>query len=85
MKDIQARSSLKISRTQQAQARPLQQSALCQATGQASKVPSVSESEVRELFRQGDSKDVQFALDTGFIEGIIEAVIPKDALHVNLK
>lgn len=44
----------------------------------------LSESEVRELFHQGESKDVQFAMDNGFIQEIKEAVIPKDALHITV-
>ena len=39
----------------------------------------LSESEVRELFLQGESKDLQFAIDKGVIQEIREPAIPKDA------
>lgn len=43
---------------------------------------NLTEQEVRELFRQGQSKDPQFALDKGFIHEIREVTIPEGApLH----
>jgi ATP-dependent protease ClpP protease subunit len=46
----------------------------------------MNEAEIRELFRQGESKDLRFAVDKGVIHDIRPAAIPKDAplITVNL-
>lgn len=46
----------------------------------------MSEAEVKELFRQGESKDLKFAIDNGVIDEIREPSVPKDAplVTVNL-
>lgn len=46
----------------------------------------MSEDEIKELFRQGESKDLKFAIDKGVISEIREPSIPKDAplVTVNL-
>ncbi len=46
----------------------------------------MSEAEIRELFRQGESKDLQFAVDRGVIHEIRAATIPENAplITVNL-
>jgi len=46
----------------------------------------LTESEIRELFLQGESKDLQFAIDKGIIHEVREPVVPKDAplITVNL-
>jgi len=46
----------------------------------------LTEKEVRELFHQGESKNVSFAKEKGIINEILEPVIPKDApfITVNL-
>jgi ATP-dependent protease ClpP protease subunit len=46
----------------------------------------MSEAEIRELFRQGESKDLKFAVDKGIIDEVRDPVIPKDAplITVNL-
>lgn len=46
----------------------------------------LTEPEIRELFLQGESKDLQFAIDKGIIHEIREPAIPKDAplITVNL-
>jgi ATP-dependent protease ClpP protease subunit len=47
---------------------------------------NLTEAEIRELFLQGESKDLQFVIDKGIIHEIREPVIPKDAplITVNL-
>jgi ATP-dependent protease ClpP protease subunit len=46
----------------------------------------MTETEIRDLFRQGETKDLQFAVDKGVIDEIRAATIPKDApiITVNL-
>jgi ATP-dependent protease ClpP protease subunit len=46
----------------------------------------MSETEIRELFREGESKDLQFAIEKGIIDEIRDPVVPKDAplITVNL-
>lgn len=46
----------------------------------------LTDSEIRELFKQGESKDPTVALDKGIIQEIKNASMPKDAefLSVNL-
>ncbi len=46
----------------------------------------MTEPEIRELFRQGESKDLQFAVDKGIIAEVRDPAIPKDAplITVNL-
>jgi ATP-dependent protease ClpP protease subunit len=46
----------------------------------------MTEADIRELFRQGESKDLQFAIDKGIIAEVRDAAIPKDAplITVNL-
>jgi phage shock protein A len=46
----------------------------------------MSEAEIRELFRQGESKDLQFAIDKGIISEVRDPAVPKDAplITVNL-
>jgi ATP-dependent Clp protease, protease subunit len=46
----------------------------------------MTEAEIRELFRQGESKDLQFAIEKGIIHEVRAAAIPKDAplITVNL-
>jgi len=46
----------------------------------------MSEAEIKELFRQGESKDLKFAVDRGIIAEIRDPSIPKDAplITVNL-
>lgn len=46
----------------------------------------MTEVEIRELFRQGESKDLQFAIDKGIISEVRDPAIPKDAplITVNL-
>jgi len=46
----------------------------------------MTESEIRELFRQGESKDLQFAVDKGIIDEVRDPIVPKDAplITVNL-
>lgn len=47
----------------------------------------MSEAEIRELFRQGESKDLQFAIEKGIIDEVRDPSIPKDApfITVNFK
>lgn len=47
----------------------------------------MTEVEIRELFRQGESKDLQFAIDKGIIDEVKDPVLPKDApfITVNFK
>jgi len=47
---------------------------------------AMTEAEIRDLFRQGESKDLQFAVDKGVIHEIRDPAIPKDApiITVNL-
>lgn len=46
----------------------------------------MSEAEIKELFREGESKDLKFAIDKGVISEIREPAVPKDAplVTVNL-
>jgi ATP-dependent Clp protease protease subunit len=46
----------------------------------------LSEAEIRQLFHQGESKDLTFAIDRGIIHEVKDAGIPKDApfMTVNL-
>jgi ATP-dependent Clp protease, protease subunit len=46
----------------------------------------MTEPEIRELFRQGESKDLQFAVEKGIIHEIRDPLVPKDAplVTVNL-
>jgi len=46
----------------------------------------MTEADIRELFRQGESKDLTFAINKGVIHEIKDPVIPKDAplITVNL-
>lgn len=44
----------------------------------------MTEAAIQELFRQGECKDLQFALANGIIDEIIDPVIPKDAPLVTL-
>ena len=39
----------------------------------------LTESEIRELFLQGESKDLKFAVDKGIIQDIRDPAVPKDA------
>lgn len=39
--------------------------------------------EIRELFHQGESKDLAFALEKGIIQEIRDAAIPKDAIVIS--
>ena len=45
---------------------------------------SLLEKEVRELFHQGESKDLTFAKDKGIIHEVREPVIPKDAPFITM-
>ena len=46
----------------------------------------LTEAEIRDLFLQGESKDLQFAIDKGVIHDIKDPAVPKDAplITVNL-
>lgn len=46
----------------------------------------MSETEVKELFRQGESKDLKFAIEKGVISEVKDPAVPKDAplVTVNL-
>jgi ATP-dependent protease ClpP protease subunit len=45
---------------------------------------NLTEKEVRELFHQGESKDLDFAKDKGVIHEIREPAIPKDAPFITM-
>ena len=47
---------------------------------------TMSEAEVKELFRQGEAKDLKFAIDKGVISEVKDPSVPKDAplITVNL-
>jgi hypothetical protein len=46
----------------------------------------MSEAEIRELFRQGEAKDLAFAIEKGVIHEVKDPAVPKDAplITVNL-
>jgi ATP-dependent protease ClpP protease subunit len=46
----------------------------------------MAEAEIRELFRQGESKDLQFAIEKGIIHEVKDPVVPENApfITVNL-
>ncbi|MBK9176130.1 MAG: ATP-dependent Clp protease proteolytic subunit [Flavobacteriales bacterium] len=46
---------------------------------------SITSTELRELFKQGESKDLDFATEKGFIQGIRDAQIPRDQPFLTFK